>query len=58
MRMPFTVILLLLVLGNPTLLPVSVLAAITSYLAATMLDAGNARKAMRQAAKDRKEVYT
>ena len=58
MRMPFTVILLLLVLGNPALLPVSVLAAITSYLAATMLDAGNARKAMRQAATDRKEVYT
>jgi H+/Cl- antiporter ClcA len=57
MRMPFTVILLLLVLGNPALLPVSVLAAITSYLAAGILDAGSARRAMRQAEAERKEVY-
>jgi hypothetical protein len=45
------------VLGNPALLPVSVLAAITSYLAATILDAGSARKAMRQAVAERKKVY-
>jgi H+/Cl- antiporter ClcA len=57
MRMPFTVILLLVVLGNPALLPVSALAAITSYLAANILDAGSARKAMRQATRKRKEVY-
>jgi H+/Cl- antiporter ClcA len=57
MRMPFTVILLLLVLGNPALLPVSALAAITSYLAATILDAGSARKALREAMAERKKVY-
>jgi len=55
MRMPFTVILILVVLGNPALLPVSVLAAITSYLTATILDAGNARKAMYQAGSERQE---
>ena len=57
MRMPFTVILLLLVLGNPALLPVSALAAITSYLAASILDAGSARRAMRQAVTERRDVY-
>ena len=57
MRMPFTVILLLMVLGNPALLPVSALAAFTSYLTASILDAGSARKAMRQAVVQRKEVY-
>jgi len=45
------------VLGNPTLLPVSVMAAVTSYLAASILDAGSARKAMRQSVTKRKEVY-
>lgn len=57
MRMPFTVILILVVLGNPTLLPVSVMAAVTSYLTATILDAGNARKAMYQAGSERQEIY-
>jgi len=57
MRMPFTVILLLMVLGNPMLLPVSALAALTSYLMASILDAGSARKVMRQAVTQRKEVY-
>lgn len=57
MRMPFAAILLLLVLGNPALLPVSTLAAITSYLAASILDAGSARKAMRQAVVERRETY-
>jgi H+/Cl- antiporter ClcA len=57
MRMPFTVILILVVLGNPTLLPVSVMAAVTSYLTATILDAGNARKAMYQASSERQETY-
>ena len=58
MRMPFAAILLLLVLGNPALLPVSTLAAITSYLTATILDAGSARSALRQAEAERREVYT
>jgi H+/Cl- antiporter ClcA len=57
MRMPFTLILILVVLGNPTLLPVSVMAAVTSYLTATILDAGNARKAMYQASSERQETY-
>lgn len=58
MRMPFTVMLLLVVLGNPVLLPVSALAAITSYLTASILDAGSARKALRQAGAERRELYT
>lgn len=57
MRMPFAVILLLLVIGNPVLLPVSAMAAITSYLTASILDAGSARKAMRQAVVERRETY-
>jgi H+/Cl- antiporter ClcA len=58
MRMPFAAILLLLVLGNPALLPVSTLAAITSFLAASILDAGSARRAMREAIIERRETYT
>ena len=50
--------LLLLVLGNPALLPISALAAITSFLAAGILDAGSARKAMRQAVVGRREMYS
>jgi H+/Cl- antiporter ClcA len=57
MRMPFAVILLLVVLGNPTLLPVATLSAVTSFLAASILDAGSARKALRQAVVDRVETY-
>ena len=57
MRMPFTVILILVVMGNPVLLPVSVMAAVTSYLSATILDAGNARKAMYQAGSARQDMY-
>jgi H+/Cl- antiporter ClcA len=57
MRMPFAAILLLLVLGNPALLPVSTMAAITSYLAASILDAGSARRAMREAIVERTETY-
>lgn len=57
MRMPFTVILLLMLLTNPTLLPVSTFSAVTSYLAAGILDAGSARKAMRQAGDKRRELY-
>lgn len=57
MRMPFTTILLLVVLGNPTLLPVSVTAAVTSFLTASILDAGSARRALRQVAVDRSATY-
>jgi len=57
MRMPFSAILLLMVIGNPVLLPVSALASITSYLGASILDAGSARKAMRQAVVERRETY-
>ena len=57
MRMPFSAILLLMVIGNPVLLPVSTLAAITSYLGASILDAGSARKALRQAVAERQETY-
>ena len=57
MRMPFSVILLLMVIGNPVLLPVSAFAAITSYLGASILDAGSARKALRQAVVERGETY-
>jgi len=57
MRMPFAAVMLLVVLGNPSLLPVSTLAAITSYLAASILDAGSARKAMRQSVVERRETY-
>jgi H+/Cl- antiporter ClcA len=57
MRMPFTVILLLVVLTNPALLPVSVLAAVTSFLTAGILDAGSARKALLDARAGRQEVY-
>ena len=58
MRMPFTTVLFLLILGNPKLLPVSVLAAVTSYLSATILEAGSARKAMRQSVAGRRETYS
>ena len=58
MRMPFATILLLLVLGNPTLLPVAALAAITSFLSASILDAGSARQALRQSTEERRETYT
>ena len=57
MRMPFTVILVIMVLSSPTALPISVVAAFTGYLSATILEAGNARKAMYQAAQERKGVY-
>ena len=57
MRMPFTVILLMLTLSNPTLMPVSTVAAFTGFLSATLLEAGNARKAMSEAAEDRKKTY-
>jgi hypothetical protein len=56
-RMPFSVILLLMVIGNPVLLPVSAFANITSYLGASILDAGSARKALRQAVVERGETY-
>ena len=57
MRMPFTVILVMMVLSSPTSLPISIVAACTGFLSATMLAAGNARKAMYQAAQERKAVY-
>jgi membrane protein implicated in regulation of membrane protease activity len=57
MRMPFAIILLLAVVSSPSLLPVSVIAALTSFLAATWLDAGSARRAMEEAGEDRRETY-
>lgn len=57
MRMPFTVILLMLMLSNPALLPVSTTAAFTGFLSATLLEAGNARRAMYQASEKRKDLY-
>jgi len=57
MRMPFTVILLMLMLSNPALLPVSTIASLTGFLSATLLEAGNARRAMYQASEERKDLY-
>ena len=57
MRMPFTVIVVMMVMSSPTSLPISIVAGFTGFLSATMLAAGNARKAMYQAAQERKAVY-
>ncbi len=57
MRMPFAVILLLTVISNPALLPVSVIASLTSFMTATMLAAGSAREALDEAQADLREVY-
>jgi H+/Cl- antiporter ClcA len=57
MRMPFTVILLMLMLSNPALMPISTVAAFTGFLSATLLEAGNARRAMYQASEKRKDLY-
>jgi hypothetical protein len=57
MRMPFTVMVVMMVMSAPTALPISVVAGFTGFLSATILEAGNARKAMYQAAQDRKEIY-
>jgi H+/Cl- antiporter ClcA len=57
MRMPFTVMVVMMVMSAPTAVPVSIVAGFTGFLSATLLEAGNARKAMYQAAKERREVY-
>lgn len=57
MRMPFTVVLVMILFSSPSSLPISIMAAFTGFLSATILEAGNARRAMYQAAKNRKEVY-
>ncbi len=57
MRMPFAIILLLAVVSAPTLLPVSIIAALTSFMTATFLDAGNAQRAMEESQLDIQEVY-
>jgi H+/Cl- antiporter ClcA len=57
MRMPFTILLVMMVFASPTALPISIVAAFTGFLSANILEAGNARKAMYQAAQARKEVY-
>jgi H+/Cl- antiporter ClcA len=57
MRMPFTVILLMMMLSNPALMPISTIAAFTGFLSATLLEAGNARRAMYQASEKRKDLY-
>jgi H+/Cl- antiporter ClcA len=58
MRMPFTVILLMLMLSNPALLPISTIAAFTGFLSATLLEAGNARNAVYQASQERRDLYS
>ena len=57
MRMPITVMVVMMVMSAPTALPISIVAGFTGFLSATILEAGNARKAMYQAAQERKEVY-
>ena len=57
MRMPFTVMLVMLSLSNPDLLPIAILASVTGFLSATLLEAGNARKAMVQSSEKRRELY-
>jgi len=57
MRMPFTVMVIMMVMSGPTALPISIVAGFTGFLSATILEAGNARKAMYQAAQERREVY-
>ena len=58
MRMPFAIILLLAVVSNPALLPVSVISAFTSFLTATFLDAGSARRAMEESQAEVRETYS
>jgi H+/Cl- antiporter ClcA len=57
MRMPITVMIVMMVMSSPTALPISIVSAFTGFLSATILEAGSARKAMYQAAQVRKEVY-
>jgi H+/Cl- antiporter ClcA len=57
MRMPFAIILLLGVISSPALLPVSVISALTSFMTATMLDAGSARRAMEESQAEMRETY-
>jgi H+/Cl- antiporter ClcA len=57
MRMPFAIILLLGVISSPALLPVSVIAALTSFMTATMMDAGSARRAMEESQAEMRETY-
>lgn len=57
MRMPFTVLVVMISLSSPELLPVSILAAFTGFLSASILEAGNARRVMEQAQSKRRELY-
>ncbi len=57
MRMPFAIMLLLGVLSSPALLPVSIISALTSFMTATFLDAGSARRAMEESQADMWENY-
>jgi len=57
MRMPITVMVVMMVMSSPSALPISIVAAFTGFLSATILEAGNARKAMYQAAQERNAVY-
>jgi H+/Cl- antiporter ClcA len=56
MRMPFTVVMVLLTLSYPDLLPVTIIAAFTGFLSATLLEAGSARKAMYLASDKRRDL--
>lgn len=57
MRMPFTVVLLLAVVSAPSLLPVNIIAALTSFMLATFLHAGSARRAMEESQGAFKKIY-
>jgi H+/Cl- antiporter ClcA len=57
MRMPLTIMVVMMVMSSPAAAPISIVAALTGFLSATILEGGNARKAMYQAAQQRKEVY-
>ncbi len=57
MRMPFAVVLLLAVVSSPSLLPVNIIAALTSFMLATFLHAGSARRALEETQGEFKEIY-
>ncbi len=57
MRMPFTVVMVMVLFAAPSAAPILIIASFTGFLSATILEAGNARKAMYQAAQERKDVY-
>ncbi len=57
MRMPFAIILMLGVIASPELIPISIISALTSFMAASFLDAGSARRAMEESQIDSQDIY-